>query len=429
MKKAIICFPYVDAKKIQYPTGLYKIATYCKDYYEVIVLDQRLDVSLENEIEKLLSNYNDIICIGISVMTGEQIKHAIDISKKFHKRTNIVWGGWHPTIFPAQTIKNDFIDYIIGGEGEEAFLDLLTHLDTGKSKGLFLDKENNNISFNFITHLNDYEYIDFNKYPILSEYFVERDGFKRAFPLETSRGCSHRCYFCYNSIFKKNYRFMTSGNIISIINYLQTNYHIDGIIFQEDNFFINIERVKEIIAYLGKLNKIGWKANSRINYFEKLVNDAEFMQSLINSNCRVLQFGIESGSQDIIKLINKNIDLSEVIHINKLLSEYPINIRYNFIVGFPTETQENINETFNLINRLMSDNPNVEPPFLNIYNPYPGTPLFNLACECGFNAPKTLDEWAEFNWNKVSFSWLSDDTVKLIEDKSKEFFNQSLYLK
>jgi len=128
MKKAILCFPYVPGRQSQYPTGIYKIASFCKDFYDIIVLDQRIEPDVINIISELLAKNSDILCIGLSVMTGEQIKHAIDISKVFHSHLPVVWGGMHPTVLPQQTLESGLMDYLVIGEGEEAFLNLLHYL-------------------------------------------------------------------------------------------------------------------------------------------------------------------------------------------------------------------------------------------------------------------------------------------------------------
>jgi len=430
MKKAILCFPFVTSRQPQYPTGVYKVASFCEDFYDVTVLDQRIDTDIIHMISELISKNDDILCLGLSVMTGEQIKHAIDISKKFHRKLQIVWGGLHPTILPEQTLNNEFIDYIVIGEGEEAFLNLLQYL-SGKDipREMFLSKKNNNYGYNYIADLNTSGYIDFSRFRIREEYFVKRDGFRRAFTLETSRGCPYNCYYCHNTIHKKPYRTLLASKVIDVIEKLKNYYNIDGIVFQEDNFFADMKRAEEIIEKLVCINSIGWKTNSRINYFYKKIDDKKFMEKLLLSGCSVLQFGIESGSPKVLRMINKGIDIKKVILVNKKLSSYPIRIRYNFIVGFPGETKNDINNTFQLIDRLLKDNPYAESPFVNIYNPYPGTQLYKEALKCGFKEPGSLSGWSEFNWNKMCFDYLSGDIADLIEKKSVDYFRDSKYLR
>lgn len=429
MKKAILCFPFVTGRQTQYPTGVYKIASFCKDCHDVIVLDQRIEPNIIRIISELINKNDDFLCLGLSVMTGEQIKHAIDISKAFHGQLPIVWGGMHPTILPQQTLESEFIDYIVIGEGEEAFLNLLRYL-AGRhiDREMFLSKHNCNFEYHYIADLNSAGYVDFSTYKIGDEYFVKRDGFKKAFTLETSRGCPYN-FYCHNSIFKKPFRALSPNKVLELIDTLKSDYNIDGVVFQEDNFFAYLNRAKEIIHGLSDIKKVGWKTNSRINYFYKLIDDTKFMDSLLASRCKIIQFGIESGSEKILKMINKKIKLEEVLIINKKLSNYPIGIRYNFIVGFPGETEDDIHSTLEVIEKLQQDNPNVEPPFLNIYNPYPGTPLYEQALKYGFKEPKNLEEWIELSWNKCCLDYLSQDIRELVENKSIDCFRDSKYLK
>ena len=390
-------------------------------------MDERLEVDIFKRIDQILDE--NVLCLGLSVMTGEQIRSAIRISKRYHDRIKIVWGGVHPTILPEDTIKERFIDYIIRGDGEEAFLNLLMYLDGEKvDRELFLSKNNKNLKINFLPDLNKSN-IDFSTEEIAGEYFLKRDGMDKVFTIETSRGCPHSCAFCHNTILGNKYRSVDNGYVTNAINYLRETYKIDGIAFQEDNFFLDVHRVEEIIEYMRRVQNVGWKANSRISYFAKLVKNKAFMNSILKSNCKVLQFGIESGSNRILKLINKGISVEEVLDVNKKISEYDIRVRYNFIIGFPTETVGEIDDTMMLIERLMSENPHLEPPFVNIYTPYPGTPMFDLAIEQGFMPPKTLEAWADISWNK-SNGMISD---KSVEEKictiSNDFLNNNQYMR
>lgn len=430
MKKAIICFPRINNiiwEQTQFPIGVYKIRQYCKNKYDVIILDERLEDDIIKKIDSLLDD--TVLCLGLSVMTGEQIISAISLSKKYHEKIKIVWGGVHPTILPVETIKEDYIDYIIRGDGEEAFLNLLTFLDTGKvKKQLFLSKTNQNLKINMFSNLNESN-IDFSEEFIQREYFLKRDGLLKAFTIETSRGCPHQCAFCHNTILGHQYRTVNTDYVINTISNLKKRYGIDGVIFQEDNFFLDIQRVKTILSKLKQLGDVGWKANSRISYFAKLLEDEKLMYSLLEANCKVIQFGIESGSNRILKLINKKITTEEVLSINKKLSNFNIKLRYNFIIGFPTETVDEIRQTMQFIDRLMYENPNLEQPFVNIYTPYPGTPIFNLAVKQGFTPPTTLEEWAQISWNNSNDMISNEKVREEIFNISNHFLNNNQYLR
>lgn len=357
---------------------------------------------------------NDVLCLGLSVMTGQQIDSAVRLAKKFHRKLPIVWGGVHPTICPESVVSEEYVDYIIRGDGEEAFFNLLQEIESGKSNKNFDDE------IHILKNLNE-SVIDYDDELIVPQYFVERDGFKKAFPLETSRGCPHGCAFCHNSILGHSYRVVDTGLVIKNIEQLYKNYKIDGVIFQEDNFFLNPKRVVEILSKLKEYN-IGWKANSRISYFKKNVYNQQYMNLIVDSKCHVLQFGLESGSDRILKLINKGITVKDIVQINKFLAEYNISIRYNFIIGFPTETKFELEQTLALINKLQNDNPNVESPFVNIYTPYPGTPLYNLAKKEGFIPPSNLEGWSKIIWNYPASTLYQDEMFcRYLSDISNTF--------
>lgn len=414
---------------MQYPTGLYKIASYCAEEYDVIVLDERVDEDVVSSISRILKNTKDVLCLGLSVMTGEQIIHALNISKYFHGEIPIVWGGMHPTVCPKQTILNDLIDYIIIGEGEEAFKNLLEFL-SGKSvrDELFLNKTNENYKFNYLKDFENVPYVNFSRYPIWKAYIVERDGFDRAFTIETSRGCPYNCLYCHNSIYSRPYRAIAAGRIGELLQYLRQVHGIDGIVFQEDNFFAKIDRVNEVLDVLVGA-RLNWKTNSRINYFAKFLNVPSFMKKLVKSGLKVVQFGVESGSPRILKMINKQINLEQVLDVNQKLISYPVKIRYNFMAGFPGESAEDVNCTISLIEKLRQENPNVEPPFLNVYNPYPGTKLYKEAIKYGFREPDSLEQWSTFNWNSSGFEFVPFELREYISKKSHEFFEESKYLR
>lgn len=420
MKTFILCFPAIEWDKIQMPIGLYKIAAYCKAYYNVVILDERLQ-DAENEINKLLAS-EDVLCLGFSVMIGSQITNALRLSKRFHGKIPIVWGGPLPTILPEVVLSNEYVDYIVRGDGEAAVLSLLTSIDKETMDNW--DDGKIHVFQNLPMSNIDYSHIE-----IPDEYFISRDGFRRAIALETSRGCPHACAFCHNTSLKHPYRYICAETVKKTIDFLINRFNIDGVIFQEDNMFVDRRRAMEIIGFLEKTPEVGWKANSRIDYFKKLVCDRDFMDLLVNSGCHTLQFGIESGSIRILKMINKKITPGDVISVNRALSQYNINLRYNFIIGFPTETEEEVLSTIQLAEQLQKDNKHVEPPFINIYTPVPGTPLFDAAIDDGFIAPHTLEEWAEVYWNKIDQVRWPREINDCITQFSRVALEKSWYLK
>lgn len=433
---AILVFPSIETNNssswptAQYPTGLYKIASHCLPAYNVCVLDDRL-INVVPAIEKLLRDNPKCLCIGFSVMTGSQITRALKLTDHFADST-IVWGGVHPSILPHEVHDNQSIDYVIVGEGENSFLELLNYI-SGKcsdlKNGSIVTKSLTPYSYGIFESFENSPYIDFNAFPINEKYFISRDGFKRAFGIETSRGCPYRCKYCHNSLRPSGYRQIEVSIIKDVIDYLIKVEKIDGIIFQEDNFFVNKQRVEKILNILSPFDSVGWKANSRIDFFLKHITDTNFMRSIENTNCSTLQFGVESGSERMLRFIDKKIVKKDIIKFNQKMSQFDINLRYNFIVGFPTETENELQQTLELIDVLQKDNSNVEPPFLNIYTPYPGTLLYETALREGFVPPKSTLDWADVDWNNFIIPWISERQRNYIEKISLQYRTNSRYLK
>lgn len=428
MDKVLLVFPKTGLDKYaQLPLGLLSIASTLVDDYEVEIIDQRID---EKWAEKVELKSRDSICVGVTSMTGVQIANVIEISRIAKKHTKLIWGGVHPTLLPHQTLQNKYIDIIVLGEGEVTFPLLLKALKDPKRfehiRGIGY-KDSKGI------HVNELRFLDMNTVPNLpyhlleiEKYLTKREGFKRCLSLETSRGCPHDCSFCSNPIIHKRlWSCLNVENLIQKTKYLQNRFKLDGIVYQEDNFFVNILRVKKFCEAIQKDINIGWKANCRISYL--LNKDSAFLKMLEKGGCKVLQFGVESGTNRILKLVNKGITIEDILKVNSKLAKGDLICRYNFIVGIPTETQEEIQSTLDFIEKLQSENANLDTPFLNLYTPWPGTKLFDLSIEKGFKSPNTLDGWSKFNWNTWNLPWLDKKTSKVLEDVSIKYRNESKY--
>lgn len=428
MDKVLLVFPKTGLDKYsQLPLGLLSVASTIVKDYEVKIIDQRLD---DNWAKKIDSESKDSICVGITSMTGEQISNGIKISITAKENTNVIWGGVHPTILPKQTLENKNIDFIVRGEGEITFPLLIKAIKNKESihnikgvgykdiSGIHINETSNYVNLNNLPDL-PYYLLDMNK------YITKRDSFQRCLTLETSRGCPHNCSFCSNPVIhKKKWRCLNVENIIKKLNYLQSRFNLDGIIFQEDNFFVNMKRIEEFCGKIS-MNNIGWKANCRIKYL--LNKDQSFLEMLEMAGCRVLQFGVESGSDRILSLLNKGLSVDDILEVNKKLAKTNILCRYNFIIGLPTETEEEIQRTLKFIDKLKKENANLDLPFLNIYTPWPGTNLFSLAVKNGFKPPNSLEEWSRFNWNSYNLPWLDKTISKFLEEISINYRNGNQY--
>jgi len=241
----------------QLPLGLLFIAApLVKNNYKVKIIDAETDLHWLDDLDKELTP--STICVGVTSMTGAQIRGGLEFSKIIKDRFDVpvVWGGLHASMLPEQTVKNDLVDIAVRGEGEDPFLEIVNAL---KDKRPLLDipnvfwKENSKIYSNpkdeFID-LNSlerapYHLLDYERYITMKRsYFPDC---KRILDLHTDRGCPHRCGFCYNiEINKRKQRSLSASGVVEQIDFFTKEFSLDGINFIADNFFTDRKRVVEV---------------------------------------------------------------------------------------------------------------------------------------------------------------------------------------
>ena len=396
------------------PIGLLTISARLKNEgYKIRIIDQRLDSNWENTLlESLKSNP---ICVGVTCMTGRQIGPALKASKlsKLNSKSPVVWGGVHASTLPHQTIQNKYIDMVVIGEGELTFYELIKSLENGliyKNQG----EIHQNSPREFIKDLDQspdlpYELVDVNKYSSIN---LEEGG--KSLDFVSSRGCPFKCSFCYNLEFnKQRWRAMSAKETIKRVTDLVRKYNLKTIYFQDDNFCVNIERLKEILRGIikNKLNITWGTLGLRVDTAMRM--DDETFKLMYDSGCRNVDIGAESGSDRILQLIDKGIKIEDLLSVNQRLAKYPFIVKYTFIIGFPGETEEENMQTVKIAKRLVKENSKAYTPFA-VYAPYPGTKMHRTAIKYGFVPPKSLEEWAIFNpeeWFNNFNSWLKKSEI------------------
>lgn len=390
------------------PLGLLFIATsLVKDNYKVKIIDAEVNSHWIEELDK--QPKDSLICVGVSAMTGGQILGGLKFAKvvKHKFKVPVVWGGLHASMLPEQTLKDEFVDLVVRGEGEESFLKIVRVLENG---GSFKDIPNVWCKEKTIAHpCHKDHFIDLNNLPLpaydlldCERYIKKKPSYlfdcRRVLPVHTDRGCPHRCGFCYNlNVNKSKWRSFSASRIIEQIEYLVRDFLVDGIDFIGDNFFVSKRRVAEVCTELIKRNiKVSWHADCRIDYFVKY--EDSFIELLERSGCKALTFGVESGSEKVLGLIDKDIKLDDVFKVNRRLKRSRIWAGYHFMAGFPGETKEDLRQTYKMMLKLYDQYPSANFLGPSIYTPYPGTTLYHKAVKTGFQPPRKLVDWAKFDW-------------------------------
>ncbi len=394
-KKVILCKIEKDSM-LWVPFGI----LYLSDALEKKGFSVELLHIRSNDLNKLyaMARAQNPIFVGFSILTGQALIPTIKASKKIKAMDiPVVWGGAHATILPQLCTKQDYIDYVVMYEGEETACELAEALSNNKSphniKGVaYYDNGFFESPKRDFVNLDDYK-PDFRKLD-LNRYSFGYAGLKTVLPLMTSRGCMFKCGFCFN---KGRWRAHSINAVMEQVNYLKENYDIDGIYFNDDIFFINSERSRKIIEMVG----LPFFVQARANEITK-----DTVNWLKKNGCKCVYIGAESGSDKTLRVVNKGITTKDIERAVVNLKGTGIVAQLSFIVGFPNETKKDRQKTYQFIKKLKKINENIDWQ-LQIYTPYPKTPLWEDAVKNGFKRPDTNEGWSKMVRDAVSLPWFS----------------------
>ena len=384
-----------------------------KSGVDVEIIDLRVD-----DPSKIKSG--DYLFAGVSSMTGSALREGLKFSrhmKELNPQLPVVWGGVHVSLLPEQSINNQNIDIIVRGEGELTVQELAMALKNGSDlaavKGItykkdgkvFTNSDREFMNMNLIDAELPYELLDMKRYA------------NEVFPVHTSRGCPYRCGFCYNLAFnKRKWRAKTADKVLDEIEYVVNKFGAKGISFtSEDEFFIDVPRVREICeGLISRGIKVEWHSFCRYNSFKKI--DAELLDLIQKAGCKSLSLGAESGSKRILdEVIQKDIKIEDVIEATEKLKNSDIMQIVSFMSGLPTETDEDMEMSFKLIDRLAEINPkNIYINGLVLYTPYPGTPLFDdIVKKYKYKIPDSIEGWADIGiYRETGITWHKKSYLK-----------------
>lgn len=391
--KVLLVYPGPKVKFPRLPMSCIVLAAYLRRAnFAVEILDTRVDTFEGRE-------WADYLCIGISSMSGTQLKYAIQLAGKIKADAPdipLIWGGAHVSFYPQESAVSPLVDYVVRGEGEETLLELAEKIKINKSIGIIpgvtFNQDNRLLSGPERKHL-DMDTLLFPAYDlvILSRYADSVEGFS----YETSRGCPHRCGFCYNKSFHcQSWRHKSTDKVIAELKRIKDEFNIKKIHFIDDNFMVSLPRVREICRGIKPFG-LKWVSTTRADYLAKY--SSEDLLVFKESGCIYLQFGAESGSLRELDYIQKDITPQQIIGAAKNCIEAGIMPVVSFMIAFPDETEQDRSQTFNLYDEIMRLKGNAEINGIFIYTPYPGTSLYTEAVRLGFKELKRLEDWSDWD--------------------------------
>lgn len=384
------------------PVGLLNLASFLLERgYKCDIVNIAFEEIDWDKIRK--GNY---FLVGISIFIGEFMKNAKEISakiKEINPSLPICLGGIMASLFPKEILKEFDVDFIIRYEGEYGLFELVQFLNEKGSlkniKGLSY-KEGDNVINNPPRFLeSNLDNFPVPNWDLFREYCNQRQ-LPYYFRIMTSKGCPFKCSFCYNHSIDEEirdkspvWRYRTAEHVIaeieSIYNLTKTRVYTFG----DDNFLIKKDRALKIFTYLKNNN---FYIEQCIAHMNNLTDEIiEAMEGVVQT----VIYALESASPRLLKLLNKNLDLNKVADINKKLFDRRITTIHNFIVGLPTETDEDLRLNIKLMMQLKKINPYVRA--LNyMFLPLPLTPLSSyIENEMKLTLPHSLKDYEDASFD------------------------------
>lgn len=386
-KEKIIMKPYA-------PLGILYVSAYLeRKGFDNEVFDTTF--STQQDLQNYLLQFKpDVLAIYVNLMTKLNVLKIIKFTKSNLIQTKIVLGG--PEIrYNAQDFMNFGADYLVIGEGEETSFELVKALnekrfnDIKYISGLGFNDYSNEIVFTTEREkLKEVDSLPFpNRYKINLQLYLdawkERHG-ENAISISTMRGCPYTCKWCSRAVYGLSYRRRSPQNVCDELELIQKEYNPDTLWFVDDVFTISYKWLNEFNEVINERNlKIKYECITRADRLSE-----EVIKVLKTSGCFRVWIGAESGSQKVIDLMDRRVDVKQVREMIKLAQKYGIQAGTFIMVGYPGETEDDIEET---ITHLKVSNP--EYFTITVAYPIKGTELF---------AEVEAVQTNNFSWDKNS---------------------------
>lgn len=352
--------PYLANDAAYPPTGLMYLAASIEDMeHSVEIIDFSGNSNWASEVKNLEADLFGITCVTPNFFVVKEIANNLP------KNSIIIIGGPHPTFLPEDVLTNIRCNSVVRGEGEIAIKNIINDLDKNNLKEIYCGG-----------------LVGVDQIPVPSRHLVDlykyMPGRVHTVPIYTSRGCTFDCAFC-SKVTGRVYRALSVDRILQEVHQI-LKQGFKNILFGDDNIHIDNNRLEFLLKKLKPLN-----ISFRLNQDTRNINE-KTIELAAESGCTEISFGVESGSEKMLKLMNKKATVQDNVNAIKLTKKYGMVAKAYFVVNFPGENESTIEETLEFVKNTKPDK-----YLISAFAPLPGSPVF-------YNPKKYGIYWASKNW-------------------------------
>lgn len=371
------------------PLGLLSIAAYIREYsgHEVSIYDGVERCASDKQVLGAVESFQPDV-VGISSMTCERVEghHTAKIIKERFPKLTMVYGGSYASSQPDAVIENDAVDYVVIGEGEIPFLNLINALNSGGDPssigGVVSHNNGDSLSFSDRELLEDINSIPMPAWDLvdLERYFFNRRRpasmnihvkSRRCVPISTTRGCPFECAYCHN-IFGKRVRLRSVENVVEEIRYLKEEGGVEEIEFVDDIF--NFDK-NYALSLAQRIIDEGF--NLYFSFSNGLRADLMtrgLVDKLVEMGTHRICYAIDSGCPEILEQIHRKLNLDKACDIIDYSASKDISVGLSLMLGFPGETEEQAKMTIDYAFKLK-----VATTSFLLLTPFPNSEIYEQA--------------------------------------------------
>jgi radical SAM superfamily enzyme YgiQ (UPF0313 family) len=384
-----------------------------------IVDGNRPDIDVLSEIsariERQAAGSDPVRAVALTVMPGPQLVSAVPLSKAVKTRfpdVPIIWGGNFGSLYPEPVLNAPYVDWVVRGQGEQTFQELLEAIEGRRDPetiaGLaFRRSDGSHVKTPERPWIGPdllpappYHKIDVPQY-LRPTYLGRRSGVYQA-----SIGCPYGCNFCgVISVFGRRQKTETPTRTAEHLRFLARTHGMDSVHFYDNNFFLNEDHAREIAEAFRPLG-IRWWCEARVDALERFSDRT--WKALRQAGLTMVFCGAESGSDEVLKKMNKGITTDQTLRAARKTREHGIIPEFSFVFGDPDEPEQEVENTLGFIRKLKAANPAME-LITYFYTPTPQRKGTYGGVDALDGVPDTLEEWIEPQW----VDWMTHENPRL----------------